>query len=109
MENNENTRDQENTPVRRPRLHIAPTPGFQPSVPQGTLPGKLVIRARLNHHTIERRKQSSGNLTLKVETPRFCPVCHSDRGQIEELLRDGQWWWHCKGCDHQWDPIKNTD
>ena len=43
---------------------------------------------------------------------RFCPASGTDPGnvtatpeEIDEVLEENQWWWHCRICNNKWDPV----
>ena len=63
---------------------------------------------RRNNHAIMFRRLHPDSLVREIEYPANCVMCFHQEG-IEEILENGQWWWHCPECGHKWDPIEALD
>jgi len=87
-------------------ISLKPRPNFTPSVRRQPVKIQLSMHPR-THHARELIKQT-GNHSIEVKMPAYCPVCKSDKQFISEIDKDNKWWWSCSACGNEWEPIRKT-
>ena len=91
---------------RNPVITIQPTPNYTPTARRPVNRVQLTLHPRTMHARELIRR--TGDNSIEVKTPEVCPMCKSQDGCVSEILKDGQWWWSCRECGNEWDPVRRT-
>ena len=62
------------------------------------------LKPRTQHERVRVHGEKEASIKARVGMPKTCPACLTE-DEIDEVLEENQWWWHCRKCDNKWDPV----
>ena len=65
---------------------------------------RVQLKPRTQHERVRVHGEKEASIKARVGMPKTCPACLTE-DEIDEVLEENQWWWHCRKCDNKWDPV----
>ena len=85
-------------------LKLTANPNFQPKHRDPLNKIRVQLKPRTQHERARVHGDSGSGIKARVGMPKSCPACLTE-DEIDEVLEENQWWWHCRICNNKWDPV----